>query len=731
MDDKLSRIIRGGVFLILIAVPLIYSSQTQEAFSLPKRAFFQIVVSVLLCLFAVQAVLKPERLVSRGTPLDIILLVWLFWNATACIFSLDRPESTRDLIYISCLAGFFFLITRNVATHGQAWLLIGAIIAMGVLEASYGIAERLGAKLLYEKEIVEPAMNLTEQGWRGSILGTFGNANHLASYLVLSTPLILGCIILCGYNWWYIFMPCLGAVLGCLVLTGARAAWLASFAGLSFLVLFAFRQSRRIGLSLTAFAALMLVGVLVLILFTQPGLLTELSGRITESFSIYSGSLGYRFLAWRVALIMIGDRPLLGSGPGTFKLLFLPTLAEYLKSGDPLSCWSIKEKMNEPHNEYLQIAAETGIPGLLVFLLLVFTFVYTGWKNLTGASTSSGFLISALLASLTGVLAHALASIPFHVVPTFVTFWALISLLFSLMKADSPEIPRAPSGSRGWQWALAAGLFVFAGITIHSTSRELSFSRYFKTATYYNYMNNPKAALPYFRRALEIDPRSGRLKFYYGSTLVHLARYAEGAALLEESKKNFQDIYIYKNLAIAYEATGKPEKAAGQYEQWRQMGILSHEANNQIALIRLRQGRIAEAEELFKETLRVRPWDWTAHSNLGIIQMDSGRLKEAIETLKPDIFWRIPEAYSLCGVALLKAGRYEEAAKNFFIALSKDPDSIRAHNNLAALYYKTGEKEAAIREWEKVLELDPENKIARKNLKTARGKNRPDKEDKD
>jgi tetratricopeptide (TPR) repeat protein/O-antigen ligase len=719
VDNLLSQVIKVGLVLILIVVPLIYSPYLQDSFSTPKKAFFQISIAVLLCVFAIQIAIRPERLASHSTPLDKILLIWLAWNAVATLVSIDRPGSTQELIYTSCIVALFFLVTRSVTTYRQAWFLVGVIIAMAVLESSYGIAERFGTKYLYEKDIIDSSFQTTEKAWRGNILGTFGNANHLATYLVLSTPLVLGYIILSGSRYWFIFLPCLITVLGCLVLTAARAAWMAVFVSLSLLILFGFRQSKRIGLSLTGFVSLMLIGVILLILFTQPNILTELTGRIKQSFSVSSGSLGYRFLAWRLSLSMIATRPFLGSGPGTFKILFLPTLADFLKGGNPLSYWHINEKMNEPHNEYLQTAVETGIPGLLILLTIFSTALYTGWENLKKVPPSTGFLISALLASLIAVLAHAFASIPFHVVPTLIAFWVIMSVFFSLLTMNAPVPQRAPSGRRVWRWVLVVTLAAFACVTVRETLREIEFSLYFKSATTRNRLNKFEDALPYFQRALEIYPQSGRLKFYYGSTLVHLGRYAEGVKLLEESKKNFQDIYIYKNLGLAYCAMGKIEKAIEQYSRWREMGIASHEANNQIAFIRLSQRRISDAEELFKETLRARPWDWTAHSTLGIIQMDSGRLDEAVQTLQPDVFWAIPDAYSLYGVALLKAGRYDEAAKNFLIALTKNPDSVRARNNLAALYYKTGEIDEAIREWKKVLETDPENEIAKRNLKTA------------
>ena len=252
--------------------------------------------------------------------------------------------------------------------------------------------------------------------------------------------------------------------------------------------------------------------------------------------------------------------------------------------------------------------------------------------------------------------------------------------------------------------------------------RELVFDYYFKMATTMNFLQRMPDAVPWFRKALAVNPASGQLRFYYGSTLVQLGRYAEGAALLEESKKNFQDIYLFKNLGIAYERMGRIDEAVAQYARWREMGIASHEANNLIGFVRLRQGRTREAGEAFKETLRVRAWDMTAFSSLATILIDSGRYGEAIATLNPDPLWKTPDAYAIYGVALLKAGRIEEARARFLRTLELNPRSVKAHNNLGALCYMRGDPGGAIREWEEVLRIEPGNAIARKNAETARKK---------
>ena len=726
MDNLISRVIRAGLIIILIALPLIYSSQTQNSFGTPKRAFFQIAVAALLVLFSLQLIVTPGRLTSGSTPIDVLLLAWIAWEAISSAHSCDRGESMRELIYSASTVAFFFLITRNVGERTQALSLIGVIVAMGVIEASYGIPERLGLKLLYESRVKETLSQAEVLGVRGSILGTFGNANQLASYLSLTCPLLLGIISTCRGFRRALLIVCLAVVLTCLILTGARGSWIAVLAGLSLFTVWGARRNRRAALRVAGFTLLLLALLFMTVTHFKPQIAHELAGRLRGSFA----SLNYRLLTWRASLHMIAHHPLLGSGPGTFKLLFLPTLADYLRGLDPLSYWGLTEKMNEPHNEYLQLAAETGLPGLGFLLLFCGGTICVALRNLRKLPSSEGFLSVALISSLAAVMTDAATSITFHVVPTRVALWAVAAILFSLPSVSRLRHPAEPQGNASRAISRLAVTpylvisLIFSYITISSSLRDLVFEYYFKIATNLTHMEIYREAVPFFQRAIQVMPSSGQVKFYYGSTLVQLGRYAEGAAALEESKNNFQDIYLFKNLGLAYERLGQPERAVEQYRRWREMGIASNEANNRIALIRLRQGRVREAEDLFKETLRVRPWDWIAYSSLGAILLDGGRAEEAVRVLNPAPLWKIPESCALYGTALLGAGRFAEAEQYFLRALSADPRSVRARNNLGVLYYKTGKKDEAVKQWEEVLRLEPNNPFAGEKLKAARkGKN--------
>ncbi|HZI93979.1 MAG TPA: O-antigen ligase family protein, partial [Patescibacteria group bacterium] len=75
-------------------------------------------------------------------------------------------------------------------------------------------------------------------------------------------------------------------------------------------------------------------------------------------------SLSARLIGWRYTLRILHDYPIVGSGLGTF-----PEAWIYYYPGGTAGIWK------EAHNDYLQVAAETGIAGAAVFAWGLFRFL--------------------------------------------------------------------------------------------------------------------------------------------------------------------------------------------------------------------------------------------------------------------------------------------------------------------------------------------------------------------
>jgi len=80
-------------------------------------------------------------------------------------------------------------------------------------------------------------------------------------------------------------------------------------------------------------------------------------------------SLGHRVFMWVNTISLIGDRPLLGTGSGGYKIAY-GDLVEGLEG------WRGRV-VDDPHQQYLHIAAEYGLLGLVLFLCAIASWLFT------------------------------------------------------------------------------------------------------------------------------------------------------------------------------------------------------------------------------------------------------------------------------------------------------------------------------------------------------------------
>ena len=92
---------------------------------------------------------------------------------------------------------------------------------------------------------------------------------------------------------------------------------------------------------------------------------------------------------------MVADYPIFGSGLGTFRFAFL----SYAPPGER---W-----FTTAHNEYLEIIAETGIAGTLVFLAGFGGFVILIARPGRFRGRSARYLYAGMVAGLAGLLVHS------------------------------------------------------------------------------------------------------------------------------------------------------------------------------------------------------------------------------------------------------------------------------------------------------------------------------------
>lgn len=127
---------------------------------------------------------------------------------------------------------------------------------------------------------------------------------------------------------------------------------------------------------------------------------------------------------------------------------------------------------------------------------------------------------------------------------------------------------------------------------------------------------------------------------------------------------------------------------------------------------------------LWSDSVKKMPDSSLAHTNFGIARFNQGRFEDAIKefrialNLKPDFY----QAHNELGYVYYKMGRLEPAEREFQAALKLNPNYSTASNNLGIVHAYQGKIEVAIDDFKKALESKPFDPMFHFNLGFAYGK---------
>jgi O-antigen ligase len=183
-----------------------------------------------------------------------------------------------------------------------------------------------------------------------------------------------------------------------------------------------------------------------------PGLIpqsvaTRLSGTTSADAGIYDAdvtetldrSSAHRLVLWRGALRMITERPLQGVGVGQFPQLIGNYTEVPLQEGEP----------HDAHNAFLLLAAEMGLPVLLLLIALHLTFAVMALRLHRRRRTPVDRVLAlAFLGSQTGILVSCLLGSRFSDESLIAYFWILSALV--VVTSRLRETP-PPARVRAWR----------------------------------------------------------------------------------------------------------------------------------------------------------------------------------------------------------------------------------------------------------------------------------------
>ncbi len=194
-------------------------------------------------------------------------------------------------------------------------------------------------------------------------------------------------------------------MLSTLLLTGSKAGLLALLAGLVIFALF--------GLSGKPKSQALMLG-LVILLIVSAFIVPPLRLRLLQAFDAQSHSTMFRLYTWQATWEMIKARPWLGFGGGAYEHIFPRfAIAGYTRAA---------------HQSFLQLAAETGIPGLMLGMLWGGLVLARLWTLARFAQGLSRHIAAAAFAALLGSALQELFDYPWHIPAVSFSFFAVAGI---------------------------------------------------------------------------------------------------------------------------------------------------------------------------------------------------------------------------------------------------------------------------------------------------------------
>jgi O-antigen ligase len=274
-----------------------------------------------------------------------------------------------------------------------------------------------------------------------------------------------------------------------------------------------------------------------------------------------SNSTFERLMLWRNSIELVKESPVTGCGLANWKLLY-PKFGiggtRYIEGGNV--------HYEHPHNDYLLIASEAGVPALIAFIVFLLSLAWFAVKGLRSGQDRlwlGGILFAVIVFMVTEFFSFP--RVRFY-------GWILLCIyggLLESLRQDGSNLKLLTA--KNWKalliifaaiscWSMTAGISRING-EVHSSQvlmakNQKNFARLVR--------ESEKASSWYY----PVDETATPFTWYKGMALFYSRDVAGAKTAYEDAlKKNPFHIQLLNDLATAYEQSGERERAIGIYQR--------------------------------------------------------------------------------------------------------------------------------------------------------------------
>lgn len=367
-------------------------------------------------------------------PVTLAIFLNLFWIFMTCLTSSMPVVSFKFLLArIWFVVGLYLITAKIFADHKNleryVWLytipLIAVIFYATTRHLSYGLWNKQAGHF-----VVNPFYS--DHTSYGAVLALYLPFMAMFSFSRFFTTKVR-----------LISFAAFGILLMGFILSYSRAAWVSMLVGL---VVFAIVKLK------IRFRPLFItfLSIVVLLLLFQDQIFMRLERNSEQSsadFRTHISSISNittdasnleRINRWSCAIRMFSEKPVFGFGPGTYMFQYAP----YQLNNDRTIISTNAADGGNAHSEYLGPLSESGVLGLLTFLLILALVVYTAvqtYMRLTDARLKS-FVLTALVA-LTTYYTHGFLNNFLDTDKLSVPFWGFTAMIVAIDLYSRHENP--------------------------------------------------------------------------------------------------------------------------------------------------------------------------------------------------------------------------------------------------------------------------------------------------
>ncbi len=350
------------LILLVILIPVLYSEKTLDP-NITIRYIFM--CSVLLGMAFYFYIIRktafqiPQSFLVRSVyALGIAFAAWSIISMFSAInYREGYYEVSRHLMNIILL--FFVMITIS-KEETQVLKLCKVLVVVSIFQSFVGILQ------YYDLAFTQlPGANAKPYG-------LMSNRNLFGSAQALLLPFVIYVFYKAAKSWKLISAGAIICIIISLLISQTRSAWIAAAAIflISLILVLIFSPINRKKWIIGFISTMLCIAATVLLV-----LVTDSEGTLKESLKERSktftqtsdqntksvANVQERIKIWNKTIRLIKDKPITGAGPGNWKI----NVAAY--GSDGLAWRYGRFGPDRPHNVYLLIASETGIPGAVLY----------------------------------------------------------------------------------------------------------------------------------------------------------------------------------------------------------------------------------------------------------------------------------------------------------------------------------------------------------------------------